>query len=69
MITEVIADRTGKHLIAEIIYYHVLNSKKKALSETVPMVLPPVGAPIHRHSLFVTGIIPPSGSPKKKPVA
>jgi transcriptional regulator with XRE-family HTH domain len=28
-----------------------------------------IGAPLHRHSLFVTGTIPPSGRPKKKPVA
>lgn len=68
MISEVFADRTGKYVVAKISHYHIPPDKKKALSETVSMFLPPVGAPIHRHSIFVTGIIPPSGRPKKKPV-
>lgn len=69
IISEVLTDRTGKHIIAEIIYYHVLEDKKKAINKTVSMFLPSVGAPIHRHSLFATGTIPPSGRPKKKPVS
>lgn len=63
MISEILADRTGKYVVAKIIHYHIPPD-----SETVSMFPPPVGALIHRHSLFATGIIPPSGRPKKKPV-
>ena len=64
LIHEVTIDRSGKHIIGRVVYYHA-PAKKKALIETVSIIRAPVGAPIYRHSFHIAADIPNSGRPKR----
>jgi site-specific DNA recombinase len=68
IVDEVRADRTGKHIIARVIYYHTPPVKKKPSEVDYVYSSVPRGGTIYRHSLSFEGTIPASGRPKKKPV-
>jgi hypothetical protein len=69
IIDAVKADRIGKHILAKMDYYHIATVKKKSPEVNYVYSSMPRGGTIYRHSLSFTGTIPPSGRPKKKPVA
>lgn len=69
IIATVKADRINKHILAKVDYYHIATVKKKSHEVNYVYSSMPRGGTIYRHSLSFAGTIPPSGRPKKKPVA
>jgi len=67
--SEIFIDRTGKHLIGRVVFYHSPTIKKKPPPENVFTYRAPVGAHIYRQSIPFEATIPNNGRPKKKPVS
>ncbi len=62
---EVLAVREKKEIHIQIIFYHTA-SKKKGTAKTASTPVPPVGAPLYRHSIFISGTISRPRAGKKR---